>query len=123
MLCDTGDATPEALVVHLVRQCKEKKALLFFKDEISEFFQSMALDMKNGRGSSLGLFLECFDGKGRTKTTRGDGVLSYPASKLSFVGCIQPQVLSDLMQGIDYAGQWSRILFPAMPTRLLQLED
>ena len=49
--------------------------------------------------------------------------MSYPASKLNFVGCIQPQVLSDLMQGIDYAGQWSRILFPAMPTRLLQLED
>jgi hypothetical protein len=79
--------------------------------------------MKNGRGSSLGLFLECFDGKGRTKTTRGDGVLSYPSSKLSFVACIQPQLLSDLMQGTDYAGQWSRILFPSMPTRLLQLED
>ena len=27
------------------------------------------------------------------------------------------------MQGTDYAGQWSRILFPAMPTRLLLLED
>ena len=80
----------------------------------------MVLDMKSWRGSSLGLFLECFDGIGRTKTTRGDGVLSFPSSKLSFVGCIQPQ---DLMQGTDYAGQWSRILFPAMPTRLLQLED
>ena len=123
LLCDTGDATPEALIAHLVRQCKDKKALLFFKDEVSEHFQSMVLDMKSGRGSSLGLFLECFDGKGRTKTTRGDGVLSFPASKLSFVGCIQPQVLSGLMQGTDYAGQWSRILFPAMPTRLLLLED
>ena len=123
LLCDTGDATPEALVVHLVRQCKEKKALLFFKDEISEFFQGMVLDMKSGRGSSQGLFLECFDGKGRTKTTRGDGVLSYPASKLSFVGCIQPQVLSELMQGTDYAGKWARLLCPAMPTRLLQLVD
>jgi len=123
LLCDTGDATPEALIAHLVRQCKDKKALLYFKDEASEHFLSMALEMKNGRGSSLGLFLECFDGKGRTKTTRGDGVLSFPASKLSFVGCIQPQVLSDLMHGTDYAGQWSRILFPAMPTRLLQLED
>ena len=123
LLCDTGDATPEALITHLVRQYDDKRALLYFKDEASEHFQSMALDMKNGRGSSLGLFLECFDGKGRTKTTRGDGVLSYPSSKLSFVGCIQPQVLSDLMQGTDYAGQWSRILFPAMPTRLLQLED
>ena len=123
LLCDTGDATPEALIAHLVRQCKDKKALLYFKDEASEHFLGMALEMKNGRGSSLGLFLECFDGKGRTKTTRGDGVLSFPASKLSFVGCIQPQVLSDLIQGTDYAGQWSRILFPAMPTRLLQLED
>ena len=123
LLCDTGDATPEALIAHLVRQYEDKKALLYFKDEFSEHFQSMALEMKNGRGSSLGLFLECFDGKGRTKTTRGDGVLSFPASKLSCVGCIQPQVLSDLMQGTDYAGQWSRILFPAMPTRLLQLED
>ena len=123
LLCDTGDATPEALIAHLVRQCKDNKSLLYFKDEASEHFQGMALDMKNGRGSSLGLFLECFDGKGRTKTTRGDGVLSYQASKLSFVGCIQPQVLSGLMQGTDYAGQWSRILFPAMPTRLLQLED
>ena len=66
--------------------------------------------------------MECFDGKGRTKTTRGDGVLSYPASKLSFVGCIQPQVLSELMQGTDYAGKWAR-LFPAMPTGLLQLVD
>ena len=27
------------------------------------------------------------------------------------------------MHGTDYAGQWSRILFPAMPTRLLLLED
>ena len=123
LLCDTGDATPEALVAHLVRQCKDKRPLLFFKDEISEFFQGMVLDMKNGRGASQGLFLECFDGKGRTKTTRGDGVLSFPASKLSFVGCIQPQVLSDLMQGCDYAGKWSRVLFPAMPTRLLQLVD
>ena len=123
LLCDTGDATPEALVAHLVRQCKDKRPLLFFKDEISEFFQGMVLDMKNGRGSSQGLFLESFDGKGRTKTTRGDGVLSFPASKLSFVGCIQPQVLSDLMQGCDYAGKWSRVLFPAMPTRLLQLVD
>jgi hypothetical protein len=122
-LCDTGDATPEALIAHLVRQYKDKKALLYFKDEASEHFQGMALEMKNGRGSSLGLFLECFDGKGRTKTTRGDGVLSFPASKLSFVGCIQPQVLSDLMHGTDYAGQWSRILFPTMPTRLLLLED
>ncbi|QNI82298.1 hypothetical protein SynRS9907_01456 [Synechococcus sp. RS9907] len=123
LLCDTGDATPEALIAHLVRQYKNKKALLVFKDEASEHFLGMALEMKNGRGSSLGLFLECFDGKGRTKTTRGDGVLSFPASKLSFVGCIQPQVLSDLMHGTDYAGQWSRILFPAMPTRLLQLQD
>ena len=123
LLCDTGDATPEALITHLVRQYKDQKAVLYFKDEASEHFQSMAMDMRNGRGSSLGLFLECFDGKGRTKTTRGDGVLSYPSSKLSFVGCIQPQVLRDLMQGTDYAGQWSRILFPAMPTRLLQLED
>ena len=84
-----------------MRQYEDKKALLYFKDE---FEASMALEMKNGRGSSLGLFLECFDGKGRTKTTRGDGVLSYPASKLSCVGCIQPQVLSDQMQGTDYAG-------------------
>ena len=30
----------------------KQAALLFFKDEISEFFQSMILDMKNGRGSS-----------------------------------------------------------------------
>ena len=123
LLCDTGDATPEALITLLVRQYKDKQALLYFKDEASEHFQSMALDMKNGRGSSMGLFLECFDGKGCTKTTRSDGVLSYPSSKLSFVGCIQRQVLSDLMQGTDYAGQWSRILFPAMPTSLLKLED
>ena len=58
LLCDTGDATPEALIAHLVRQCKDKKALLYFKDEASEHFLGMALEMKNGRGSSLGLFLE-----------------------------------------------------------------
>ena len=123
LLCDTGDATPEALVMHLMRQCKDNRPLLFYKDEISEFFQGMVLDMKNGRGSSQGLFLECFDGKGRTKTTRGDGVVTFAASKLSFVGCIQPQVLSELMQGTDYAGKWARLLCPAMPARLLQLVD
>jgi hypothetical protein len=40
LLCDTGDATPEALITHLVRQCNDKKALLYFKDEASEHFQS-----------------------------------------------------------------------------------
>tara|TARA_B100000674_G_C37941242_1_gene962728 strand:+ start:1042 stop:2421 length:1380 start_codon:yes stop_codon:yes gene_type:complete len=123
LLCVTSDITPEALVAHFVRQAKDNRPLLLAKDEASEYFERMVLDMKQGRGSSMGLFLECFDGKGRTKSTRGDGVMSYPASKLSFVACIQPEILTEMMGTTDYAGKWSRLLTPVMPTRLLKLED
>lgn len=123
LLVATNDVTPEALVKHFVRQFKDSKALLVLKDEVSELFAAINADMRSGRGSALGLFLECWDGKARTKLRVGDGVTSYPASKLSILGCIQPQLLSELTQGTDYSGKWSRFLFPHMPSNILHLSD
>ena len=123
LLVATNDATPEALVKHFVRQYKDSKALLLLKDEVSELFAAINADMRSGRGSALGLFLECWDGKSRTKLRVGDGVTSYPRSKLSILGCIQPQLLSELTQGTDFSGRWSRILFPHMPSNILHLTD
>jgi Protein of unknown function (DUF3987) len=118
-----SDYTPAALSSQL--QLNEQRGLgqLIIRDELSSLFQAVSQDTKNGSGTGEGQLLETFDGEGFASIRVGATPRFYEACHVSIYGNIQPDVLSDLINGNDSTGKFARFLFCRVPSGVLSLPD
>ena len=75
----------------------------------------MDADTKRGRGTAEGQFLELFDGGGNTSYGVVAGARHYDASMVSVFGNIQPDALTELINGKDATGKFARLLCVKVP--------
>ena len=118
-----SDYTPAALSVQL--QLNESRGLgqLITVDELSGLLGAIEQDTKGGSGTANAQLLEAFDGSGFTSIRIERGACSYERCHVSLYGNVQPDVLTELVNGQDSTGKFARFLFCRVPNKALQLDD
>ena len=115
--------TPEALDVWLPHYEAKRLGALIKREEFSALLRAMDADTKRGRGTAEGQFLELFDGGGNTSYGVVAGARHYDASMVSVFGNIQPDALTELINGKDATGKFARLLCVKVPLVGLNLRD
>jgi CRISPR-associated protein Cmr3 len=121
------DYNAASLAAQLMEHDKKGQPILLIRDELAGLLKAIEHDTKSGTGQAEAQLLELFEGDGFTSVRVEAGLRWFSRSHVSLFGCIQPEVLRELINsdgdGDDSTGKWARFLFCRLPARPLALMD
>ena len=121
------DYNAASLADQLMEHDKKGQPILLIRDELSGLLKAVEQDTKSGTGQAEAQLLELFEGDGYVSRRIEAGLRAFSRCHVSLFGCIQPEVLRELINGDgngdDSTGKWARFLFCRLPARPLVLVD
>ena len=121
------DYNAASLADQLMEHDKKGQPILLIRDELSGLLKAVEQDTKSGTGQAEAQLLELFEGDGFVSRRIEAGLRAFSRCHVSLFGCIQPEVLRELINGDgngdDSTGKWARFLFCRLPARPLALVD
>lgn len=121
------DYNAASLADQLMEHDKRGQPILLIRDELAGLLKAVEHDTKSGTGQAEAQLLELFEGDGYVSRRIEAGLRAFNRCHVSLFGCIQPEVLRELINGggdgDDSTGKWARFLFCRLPARPLVLMD
>ena len=121
------DYNAASLADQLMEHDKKGQPILLIRDELAGLLKALEHDTKSGTGQAEAQLLELFEGDGFVSRRIEAGLRIFHRCHVSLFGCIQPEVLRELINGDgngdDSTGKWARFLFCRLPARPLTLID